>query len=120
MLLSTNLWSERHLTRVLKNEHQAARQGNISSKLGYKLKEKDPISSAFSFQLPDMSIYKSRTTPDHGVRRGFSTGWVCGPGGGRRAIRHRAIAVRISATAVPKNTQSLRPVVKSGSVRVSE
>jgi hypothetical protein len=32
----------------------------------FKLKGKDPIRSAFSFELPDVSIYKSYATPDHG------------------------------------------------------
>jgi len=34
--------------RILKNKHHAVSQGNISS----KLKGKDPIRSAFSFELP--------------------------------------------------------------------
>jgi hypothetical protein len=53
-------------------QHQLKAQGS-------KLKGKDPIRSAFgfrlsafSFELPDVSIYKSRTTPDHGLMRGFS------------------------------------------------
>jgi hypothetical protein len=61
---------------VLKNKHQAVSQGNSAQ--GSKLKGKDPIRSAFSFELPAdsclyVSIYKSRTTPDHGLRRSFST-----------------------------------------------
>jgi hypothetical protein len=46
--------------------------------IGSKLKRKDPIRSPFSFQLRassclHVSIYKSRATPDHGLRRRFST-----------------------------------------------
>jgi len=37
-----------------------------TSDQGIKLKENDPIRSAFSFELPDVSIYKGYATPDHG------------------------------------------------------
>jgi hypothetical protein len=43
---------------VFKNKHQVVSQGNISSKLKAQRKRPDPL----SFQLPDVSIYKSRTT----------------------------------------------------------
>jgi len=37
-----------------------------TSAQGFKLKAKDPIRSAFSFELPDVRIYKGYATPDHG------------------------------------------------------
>jgi hypothetical protein len=48
-----------HSNRVFKNKHQAVSQG--VRRFGKR--------SIFIY----VSIYKSRTTPDHGLRRGFST-----------------------------------------------
>jgi hypothetical protein len=63
---------------MLKNKYQAVSPGNISSKLQAQRKRPHPLSfqlSASSFPLPDVSIYKIRATPDHDLRRGFSTSW---------------------------------------------
>ena len=67
--------------RVLKNKHQAVSQDRYKLEargLGSKQKKSAADSPASSFAPPassrlDVSIYKSRTTPDHGLRRGFST-----------------------------------------------
>jgi hypothetical protein len=64
------------LGRVFKNKHQAVSQGIINSKLQAQRKRSHPLTfqlSPFSFELSDVSIYNSRTTPAHGLRRGFST-----------------------------------------------
>jgi hypothetical protein len=69
---------------VLKNKHQAVSQGRFKLEArGLRLevkKKPGTVKQASSFELPassrlHVSIYKSRTTPDHGVRRGFSTPW---------------------------------------------
>ena len=104
--MSTNFWSERHLTRVLKNKHQAVSQGVR------RFGKRSPPAADEHLQKPHNA--GSRREARFFNRVGL---W---PRGGRLAIRHRATAVRITATAAPKNTQSLPPVVKSGSVRVSE
>jgi hypothetical protein len=68
---------------VLQDKHQAVRQGKYKlAARGLRLealkKKSATVSQASSFEPPassrlHVSIYKSRTTPDHGLRRGFST-----------------------------------------------
>jgi hypothetical protein len=69
--------------RVLKNKHQAVSQG------GFRLEARSSnkltaFNQPSSFEPPassrlDVSIYKSRTTQDHGLRRSFSIPWIVRP-----------------------------------------
>jgi hypothetical protein len=60
--------------RVFQSEHQAVSHGNIGSRIKAQRNKPLPLSfklSASSFQLPNVSIFKTRATPDHGLRRRF-------------------------------------------------
>jgi hypothetical protein len=65
--------STHNSNRVLKNKHPAVNRGGyVLEARGVRLEtqKKSGAVNQASSRL-HVSIYKSRTTPDHGVRRGF-------------------------------------------------
>jgi hypothetical protein len=90
------------MIRGLKNKHPAVIQGVIRLKLEAPGSRKGP--HPLSFQLPDVSIYRRRTTPDHGLRRNFSDEFLHL---GRRRALGSLLDFKSHAIALPQRLEAL-------------